>query len=51
MILKNVNEKKEEKWTKKAVKTLTIIKWATQRSIEKRTRATFIQAWPLIAIN
>jgi hypothetical protein len=44
-------KKREEKWTKKAIKTLTITKWATQRSIEKQTRATFIQAWSLIAIK
>jgi hypothetical protein len=41
----------EEKQSKKAVKTLIIIEWATQRSIEKRIRATFIQAWSPIAIR
>jgi hypothetical protein len=51
MILKNVNKKKEEKWSKKAIKTLTIVEWATQKLIEKQTRATFIQVWSPIAIK
>jgi hypothetical protein len=36
---------------KKTAKTFIIAKWATQRSIEKWTRATFIQAWSPIAIR
>jgi hypothetical protein len=30
---------------------LIIVEWATQKSIEKQTRATFIQAWSPIAIK
>jgi hypothetical protein len=41
-------KEKEERRSKKAIETLTIIEYATRRSIEKWTRAMFMQAWSLL---
>jgi hypothetical protein len=44
-------KEKEEKWFERAIKTLIIVERTIQRSIEKWTRATFIQDWSPIAIR
>ncbi len=44
-------KEKEEKSSKKAAKTFIVVEWTIPRSIEKQTRATFIQAWSLITIR
>jgi len=43
--------KQKKKKSKRAAETLIVVERAIQRSIEKRARATFIQAWPPITIR
>jgi len=40
-----------KKKSKRAAETLIVVERAIQRSIEKQVRATFIQAWPPVAIR
>jgi hypothetical protein len=54
-VMAKANEIRQCKWKKKKSKrpaeTLIVVERAIQRSIEKRARAIFIQAWPPIAIR
>jgi len=41
-------KEKEEKKSRKAIETFTLIEWTIRRSIEKQTRGIFVQVWWLV---